>query len=149
MNKPLDFAEYDDWNNKERKTFDKQVKFVQFHPSYDYTDFVEGLRPYEKGEGIGFRRQDGAFKKFCKEALKERENCYQKIEKLIQDKSINKDEINKILNAIEKNNEEFVLNPKVSILKCDDTKKIGEFEKYSKGCRSCNEEVCPKICIYY
>ena len=43
--------------------------FVQFHPSYDYTDFVEGLRPIQYADGqVGFERQDGAFKKLCKNA---------------------------------------------------------------------------------
>lgn len=52
--------------------FREHVGFVQFHPSYDYTDFVEGLRAYENKKGdIGFRRQDGIFKAFCKKALKE------------------------------------------------------------------------------
>lgn len=49
-----------------------RVQFVQFHPSYDYTDFVEGLRPTapdEKGN-IGFERKDGIFKEFCKRAIK-------------------------------------------------------------------------------
>lgn len=44
-------------------------KIVQFHPSYDYTDFVEGLRPLSQGDSLGFQRMDGVFKKFCKEAL--------------------------------------------------------------------------------
>ena len=49
---------------------DKRFGFVQFHPSYDYTDFVEGLRPVKDSLGnIGFRRQDGIFKAFCKQAI--------------------------------------------------------------------------------
>lgn len=57
---------WDNLSDKEKA----RVGFVQFHPSYDYTDFVEGLRPGENGE---FRRQDGVFKEFCKRALGEDE----------------------------------------------------------------------------
>lgn len=47
-----------------------EIGFVQFHPSYDYTDFVEGLRPKNQSGGeIGFERKDGIFKEFCKRAL--------------------------------------------------------------------------------
>lgn len=47
-----------------------EMCFVQFHPSYDYTDFVEGLRPISDGKGgIGFERKDGIFKVFCKRAI--------------------------------------------------------------------------------
>ena len=49
-------------------------KMVQFHPSYDYTDFVEGLRPIKKGDTLGFERKDGVFKKFCKKALENLNN---------------------------------------------------------------------------
>jgi len=46
-----------------------QIGFVQFHPSYDYTDFVEGLRPVSNGDGaIEFKLQDGIFKEFCQRA---------------------------------------------------------------------------------
>ena len=46
-----------------------QIGFVQFHPSYNYTDFVEGLRPVSNGDGaIEFRLQDGIFKDFCQKA---------------------------------------------------------------------------------
>ena len=46
-----------------------QIGFVQFHPSYDYTDFVEGLRPVSNGDGvIEFKLEDGIFKQFCQKA---------------------------------------------------------------------------------
>lgn len=50
----------------------EQFGFVQFHPSYDYTDFVEGLRPVadDDQEQVSFKLRDGIFKRFCKEAKK-------------------------------------------------------------------------------
>lgn len=58
-------------NFEEHSQFIEQCGFVQFHPSYDYTDFVEGLRPTRPNQdgNIGFERKDGTFKAFCKKAL--------------------------------------------------------------------------------
>ncbi len=55
------------------KQEEEQKEFVQFHPSYDYTDFVEGLRPTKGKEdgSIGFERKDGIFMEFVKRAQKE------------------------------------------------------------------------------
>lgn len=54
-------------------------EMVQFHPSYDYSDFVEGLRPISDSKGnIGFIRMDGVFKAFCKKALNVYNNSEEK-----------------------------------------------------------------------
>ena len=50
----------------EKELAKENVKTVQFHPSYDYTDFVEGMRPNNQGT---FTRTDGVFKRFCKCAI--------------------------------------------------------------------------------
>lgn len=48
-----------------------QIDFVQFHPSYDYTDFVEGFRPSEvENNQIGFTLKPGKFKRFIVKAQK-------------------------------------------------------------------------------
>ncbi|WP_201593777.1 McrB family protein [Psychrobacter fulvigenes] len=57
------------------KAWGAEHQLIQFHPSYDYTDFVEGLRPIQNEDGeVGFELRDGSFKKFCKEALKYQNN---------------------------------------------------------------------------
>ncbi|WP_314731783.1 McrB family protein [Oribacterium parvum] len=49
----------------------RQMEFVQFHPSYDYTDFVEGLRPKVNADGsMGFELRDGIFKRFVSKVKK-------------------------------------------------------------------------------
>ncbi|MDM8541274.1 AAA family ATPase [Desulfococcaceae bacterium HSG9] len=46
-----------------------QMGFVQFHPSYDYTDFIEGFRPTKVTDGnISFELKNGVFKEFCRKA---------------------------------------------------------------------------------
>lgn len=60
-----------------------EMCFVQFHPSYDYTDFVEGLRPIMMSDGqMGFERKDGIFKEFCKKAIKNLIDSAKSIENL-------------------------------------------------------------------
>ena len=57
-------------SDTEKAIIKERVGFVQFHPSYDYTDFVEGLRPISDDKGnMGFERMDGIFKEFCKKAI--------------------------------------------------------------------------------
>lgn len=68
------------------KEMEAVTMFVQFHPSYDYTDFVEGLRPVEKNDGqLGFERRDGVFKAFCRQAIKNMMDSKKSIENLTKE----------------------------------------------------------------
>ena len=59
----------------------RQVEFVQFHPSYDYSDFVEGLRPKMNEDGsMGFELQDGIFKGFVDRARRNFEDSQKPID---------------------------------------------------------------------
>ena len=68
----------------------RQIEFVQFHPSYDYSDFVEGIRPKMNEDGsMGFELQDGIFKKFIDKARKNLENSQKSKEKIKKEISAN------------------------------------------------------------
>lgn len=55
---------------EQRAAQKEQISFVQFHPSYDYADFVEGIRPVKGPNGIEFELRPGTFKSFVERAIK-------------------------------------------------------------------------------
>ena len=79
----------DKLDDTEKALLEEQTGFVQFHQSYDYTDFVEGLRPAVgvDSKADGFERKDGVFKEFCKRVVEASktgvvdnyDECFQKI----------------------------------------------------------------------
>lgn len=74
------FDDYTQLSNEQKK----QIEFVQFHPSYDYTDFVEGLRPIANPDGsMGFELQEGVFTRFVNRAKKNFEDS-QKSQEVIE-----------------------------------------------------------------
>ena len=79
----------------------KQVEFVQFHPSYDYSDFVEGLRPKVNDDGtMGFELRDGIFKKFVDRARKNYDNS-QKSKEIIEQEVLVQDAMDAFFADIE------------------------------------------------
>ena len=79
----------------------KQVEFVQFHPSYDYSDFVEGLRPMVNNDGtMGFELQDGIFKKFVARARKNYEDS-QKSREAVEKEATVQESITEFFSGIE------------------------------------------------
>ena len=51
----------------------ERVRFIQFHQSYSYEDFIEGFRPTGKGE---FQLKSGLFRVFCEKAREDPQNRY-------------------------------------------------------------------------
>lgn len=79
----------------------KQVEFVQFHPSYDYSDFVEGLKPKINDDGtMSFELRDGIFKRFVTRARKNYENSQKSREAVDREISI-QESMNEFFSGIE------------------------------------------------
>lgn len=66
-----------DYVEQKKKDGTGEYEFVQFHASYDYSDFVEGLRPVqmENSDNPTFVRLDGIFKRFCRKVVKNNQEC--------------------------------------------------------------------------
>jgi 5-methylcytosine-specific restriction protein B len=97
------FSDYTLLSNEQKK----QIEFVQFHPSYDYTDFVEGLRPKTNTDGsMGFELQDGVFKKFVARARKNFEDS-QKPQEVIEKESSVQEIMDEFFSNIEFGVDEF------------------------------------------
>lgn len=52
----------------ERLRDEGRIRFVTFHQSFSYEDFVEGIRPVPEGGGINYKVKAGIFKSLCKDA---------------------------------------------------------------------------------
>ena len=55
-----------------KQTDDTKIEMVQFHQSYSYEDFIQGIRP----SGNTFRVKNGVFHNFCKKAENDPYNKY-------------------------------------------------------------------------
>ena len=54
--------------NKKEEIKKVRMDMVQFHPSYDYTDFIDGIRPDLSGNELKDSLKNGSFKSFCRRA---------------------------------------------------------------------------------
>lgn len=72
-----------------------QIGFVTFHQSMDYEDFIEGIKPVTKGEGISYQVENGIFKMMARVAIENPTKPYV----LIIDE-INRGNISKILGEL-------------------------------------------------
>lgn len=98
---------YEDDYSKLSDEEKKQIEFVQFHPSYDYSDFVEGLRPMMNDDGtMGFELQDGIFKRFIDRARQNYENSL-KSEEDIEKEASARELLESFLDSIEMGVESF------------------------------------------
>ena len=79
---------FDIWKEEfaptEEFNYDDHIEFVQFHPSFSYEDFMEGLRPEPSENGAKLILQNGIFKDFCRKAGKWELDVYSFLPKTVK-----------------------------------------------------------------
>lgn len=58
---------------KDAECLENYYEVVQFHPSYSYEDFIDGIKPVKSASNINLELVDGVFKKMCRRAYTELE----------------------------------------------------------------------------
>lgn len=115
------------------ETFDEKTRFntVQFHPSYSYEDFMEGLKPVSKSGNFALELKKGEFSLFCDEAKKCEDEylSYEDDQKLKYAFFFLVDEINRaelsrvfgeLMYCLEKRGRNHSISTQYSYLKTDD-----------------------------
>ena len=86
-NKPVEdvkkeYSDYDDYITKAMPKYQDylkkgQIKFITFHQSYSYEEFIEGIKPNVKNESaLTYKLEDGCFKTFCLNTKKDRKYVF-------------------------------------------------------------------------
>lgn len=53
-----------------------RIVFITFHQNYGYEDFIQGLRPDIKSNGLSFKNEDGVFESIADNAISDSGNNY-------------------------------------------------------------------------
>ncbi len=113
--------EYDKNKNENLKD---RIEIVQFHSSFSYEDFIEGIRPIkiDTTSGLQFELKDGVFRNFCKKAKGKEENYYFIIDE------INRAELSRVfgelLYCLEYRGEEGKIKTQYSTLRKEEDKEF-------------------------
>ncbi|MGI5925478.1 MAG: MrcB family domain-containing protein, partial [Lentisphaeria bacterium] len=84
--KVLKYENVDGMLTKVKENQEPRFQFRQFHPGYDYSDFVEGIKPLINDDGTTyFERRPGTFMTFCEEASKAIKDDIDRAENIIRD----------------------------------------------------------------